>query len=131
MKSPHLLRTGANPRKLKENLVNVIDAGALDAIESEIRMNAAQLFSLGLSHYRFAARQNNRAWRQKISRLYCAAFNVSRSVTVGDAGRKYVGLILDYGFYTGIRAAQSVDLFNKQTERVAYKHLRKLPIFEG
>ena len=56
---------------------------------------------------------------------------ISEGITVGDAGRKYVALILDYGFYTGIRAAQSVDLFNKQTERVAYKQLRKLPIFEG
>jgi len=55
---------------------------------------------------------------------------ISEGITVGEAGRKYVALILDYGFYTGIRAAQSVDLFNKQTERVAYKDLRKLPVFE-
>lgn len=53
---------------------------------------------------------------------------ISEGITVGDAGRKYLALILDYGFYTGIRAAQSVDLFNKQTKRVAYKDLRKLPI---
>jgi len=53
---------------------------------------------------------------------------ISEGITVGEAGRKYLGLILDYGFYTGIRAAQSVDLFNKQTERVAYKDLRKLPV---
>jgi len=56
---------------------------------------------------------------------------ISEGITVGDAGRKYLGLILDYGFYTGIRAAQSVDLFNKQTERVKYKELRSLPIFNG
>lgn len=55
---------------------------------------------------------------------------ISEGITVGEAGRKYVALILDYGFYTGIRAAQSVDLFNKQTQRVAYKDLRKLPVFE-
>jgi len=55
---------------------------------------------------------------------------ISEGITVGEAGRKYVALILDYGFYTGIRAAQSVDLFNKQTARVAYKDLRKLPVFE-
>lgn len=55
---------------------------------------------------------------------------ISEGITVGEAGRKYLALILDYGFYTGIRAAQSVDLFNKQTERVTYKELRKLPIFE-
>jgi hypothetical protein len=54
---------------------------------------------------------------------------ISEGITVGEAGRKYVALILDYGFYTGIRAAQSVDLFNKQTHRVAYKDLRKLPVF--
>lgn len=56
---------------------------------------------------------------------------ISEGITVGEAGRKFLALILDYGFYTGIRAAQSVDLFNKQTERVTYKELRKLPIFEA
>ena len=55
---------------------------------------------------------------------------ISEGITVGEAGRKYLGLILDYGFYTGIRAAQSVDLFNRQTERVTYKQLRKLPVLE-
>ncbi len=55
---------------------------------------------------------------------------INEGITIGDVGRKYLGLILDYGFYTGIRAARSVDLFNKQTNRVAYKDLRKLPVFE-
>jgi hypothetical protein len=55
---------------------------------------------------------------------------ISEGITVGDAGRKYLALILDYGFYTGIRAAQSVDLFNEQTQRVAYKDLRKLPVLD-
>lgn len=54
---------------------------------------------------------------------------ISEGITIGDVGRKYLGLILDYGFYTGIRAARSVDLFNRQTDRVAYKNLRKLPVF--
>ena len=54
---------------------------------------------------------------------------ISEGITIGEAGRKYLGLVLDYGFYTGIRAAQSVDLFNRQTARVAYKDLRKLPVF--
>ena len=55
---------------------------------------------------------------------------ISEGITVGRVGRKYVGLILDYGLYTGIRAAQSVDLFNRQTTRVAYKELRALPVFK-
>jgi hypothetical protein len=55
---------------------------------------------------------------------------INEGITIGAVGRKYLGLILDYGFYTGIRAARSVDLFNRQTGRVAYKDLRTLPVFE-
>lgn len=55
---------------------------------------------------------------------------ITEGITVGDAGRKFMGLILDYGFYTGIRAAQSVDLFNKQSKKLTYKDLRGLPIFK-
>jgi hypothetical protein len=80
MKSPHLLHAGANVRKLKENLINVVDAAAISAIETEICTNVAQLYVLGRNHFFFAVRQNNRSWRQKISRLYYAAYNVSRAV---------------------------------------------------
>jgi len=55
---------------------------------------------------------------------------ITEGITVGDAGRKFMGLILDYGFYTGVRAAQSVDLFAKQGGKITYKELRKLPIFK-
>jgi hypothetical protein len=61
MKSPHLLRAGVNVRKLKDNLVNVVDAAAISAIEAEICANVAQLYALGQSHYYFAVRQNNRS----------------------------------------------------------------------
>jgi len=80
MKSPHLLRAGANIRRVKDNLVNVVDARAIAAIEAEICANVSQLYSLGRTHYHFAMRQNNRSWRQKTSRLYYAAYNVSRAV---------------------------------------------------
>ena len=53
---------------------------------------------------------------------------VNEGISVGEAGRKYLALILDYGFYIGVRAARSVDLFNKQTKKVAYKDLRQLPV---
>jgi hypothetical protein len=55
---------------------------------------------------------------------------INEGITIGEAGRKYLGLILDYGFYIGIRATRSVDLFNRQTQRVAYKDLRHLPVYE-
>jgi hypothetical protein len=75
--------------------------------------------------------RNDDAFYQKVLKLVDLRLVhvISEGITVGEAGKKYVALILDYGFYTGIRAAQSVDLFNKQTRRVAYKDLRKLPVF--
>jgi hypothetical protein len=54
---------------------------------------------------------------------------INEGISVREAGRKYLALILDYGFYIGVRAAKSVDLFNRQTGKVAYKDLRKLPVF--
>jgi hypothetical protein len=86
MKSPHLLRAATNVQKLKENLVNVVDAAAIGAIQVEINANVVQLYTLGRNHYLFAVRQNNRSWRQKISRLYYAAYNVSRAVRLSKHG---------------------------------------------
>lgn len=86
MKTPHLLRASGNVRMMKENLVNVISRNALSAIQAEINRNVVQLFTLGQSHYNFAVRQNNRTWRQKVSRLYYAAYNVSRAVRLCEHG---------------------------------------------
>jgi hypothetical protein len=86
MKSPHLLRAAGNVRRLKDNLVTVVDTIAISAIETEICANAAQLYALGRSHYHFAVRQNNRSWRQKISRLYYGAYNASRAVRLCVTG---------------------------------------------
>ena len=55
---------------------------------------------------------------------------ISEGITPKEAGTKFVALILDYGLYTGVRAAPSVDLFNKQTTSVSAKDLRKLKIFK-
>ena len=54
---------------------------------------------------------------------------VSEGITRKEAGRKYMALILDYGFYVGIRAAKSVDLFNKDSAIAKYNELRALPVF--
>lgn len=50
-------------------------------------------------------------------------------ITPREAGRRYMALMLDYGFYVGIRAAKSVDLFQKEPERILAKTLRKLPVY--
>jgi hypothetical protein len=54
---------------------------------------------------------------------------ISEGITPKEAGTKFMALILDYGLYTGVRAAASVELFNKDTTSVSYKDLRKIKIF--
>ena len=56
---------------------------------------------------------------------------IMESLTIGEVGRKYTAYILDYSFYTGFRAAQSVELFNKRNELVKRESLRSLPVFTG
>ncbi len=85
MKTPHLLNLG-NPRKVKENLSGILDQAVLDKIEDEICANAKALYRLGRQHYLFALRQSSPNWRQRVSRLYYAAYNVSRAVRLFVSG---------------------------------------------
>lgn len=52
-------------------------------------------------------------------------------ITPHKAGERYVALMLDYGFYVGVRAARSVELFPDTPKPLSAKELRGLPIFEG
>lgn len=79
MRELDLLRLG-NQRKLQKVLASVLEEDALAVIEAEIQRNVTDLYGLGLQHYHFAVLQPPRHWRQKVSRLYYAAYNVSRSV---------------------------------------------------
>jgi hypothetical protein len=80
MRSPHLLKAGSNARRLRDNLTSVLDARALTLIDVELRSNVAALFRLGVSHFDFARGPAASHWRQRISRLYYAAYAVVRSV---------------------------------------------------
>jgi hypothetical protein len=50
-------------------------------------------------------------------------------ITPHEAGRRYQALMLDYGFYVGIRAAKSVDLFQREPHTPSVQDLRRLPIW--
>ncbi len=50
-------------------------------------------------------------------------------ITPHRAGKRFVALMLDYGFYVGVRAAKSVGLFQKEPRTILAKDLRKLPVF--
>ncbi|MGA2602104.1 MAG: hypothetical protein ABSH09_34495 [Bryobacteraceae bacterium] len=132
-KSPHLLRAGTNVRRLKDNLVNVVDAEALSAIETAICANVAQLYALGRGHYNFAIRQNNRSWRQKISRLYYASYNVSRAIRlcvngeysteVGD--HKKIDILPD-DFPNRIRYANRLGVLRDDRNMCDYDHTGRI-----
>jgi hypothetical protein len=50
-------------------------------------------------------------------------------ITPNRAGKRFVALMLDYGFYVGIRAARSVELIPSEPRALLAKELRSLPIF--
>ena len=85
MKSQHLLNLG-NARKVKENLTGILDPASLNRIEAEIETNVVALLALARRHYNFAKRQSGQNWRQKISRLYYAAYNTARAVQLYVSG---------------------------------------------
>lgn len=77
--------------------------------------------------------KNDNSIYQKIEKLIALRLLhiIHDGITPEEAGRRFKALILDYGFYVGARAAQSVDLFHKKpTGPIQVKELRKLPKFK-
>lgn len=54
---------------------------------------------------------------------------LQEGITPQKAGQRYIALMLDYGFYVGIRAARSVDLIPSEPRALSAKELRSLPVF--
>lgn len=50
-------------------------------------------------------------------------------ITPSEVGRRYKALMLDFGFYVGIRTAR-IDLFSEEPKPVLAKDLRSSPIFQ-
>lgn len=67
---------------------------------------------------------------RKIEELIALRFLhvLHEGITPSEAGRRYKALMLDYGFYVGVRAARSVDLFQERPAELTVKQLRSLPI---
>lgn len=86
LKEPHLFNAGANPLKLIKNLEQIISAAEIRKIRFEIDSNVVGLYMLGESHFNFARSLPQNEWRQRVSRLYYAAYNVRRSVALKHDG---------------------------------------------
>ena len=86
IRTPHLLEASNNPRRMKENLVGLLDVEAINVIEAAICLNSAQLYKLGLLHHQFAKRQRPKDWRQFFSRSYYGGYNCARAVKLVHDG---------------------------------------------
>lgn len=65
---------------------------------------------------------------QKLAALRFAHV-LHEGTTPHKAGERYMALMLDFGFYVGVRTARSVMLFLDEPKPLLAKELRKLPIF--
>lgn len=83
---PHLLLASGNPIKMIHNLNHLLSRKASAKLTAELDRNVVGLFDLGISHYKFAIGLTDTEWRQKISRLYYAVYNVRRAVMLKHSG---------------------------------------------
>ncbi|MDO8312555.1 MAG: hypothetical protein Q7T25_11505, partial [Sideroxyarcus sp.] len=83
---PHLLLASSNPLKMIQNLNHLLAQPEIGKLTAELDRNVAALFALGLAHFNFAFSLSDGDWRQKISRLYYAAYNVRRAVVLKHSG---------------------------------------------
>ena len=84
--SSHVLLIG-NPYTTINNLKGILDEVALENIKKAVVLEVRLLFELGIDHYSFAKSVDRKYWRQKVSRLYYAAYNIRRAVQLQDNGK--------------------------------------------
>lgn len=119
LREPHVLLASGNPQRLIKNLAHILTATEIQKIHSAVLAEASALFALGDSHFSFAMSLPTAEWRQNISRLYYAAYNFKRAVT----------LMNDGGFSTESGDHQKIDILpdsieNKEIYKARLKHLR-------
>lgn len=79
---PHVLLASSNPVRLIKNLTYILSPDQIQKIEDEVNRNVSSLYFLGCSHYVFAMAVEDGEWRQVVSRLYYAAYNVKRAISL-------------------------------------------------
>lgn len=84
---PSRLLDLGNPKKVIEHLRAIVDGNAIDAIQSEMTAQVTNLYKLSLLHFKFADKQKSKDWRQRVSRLYYAAYAASRATRLHVYGQ--------------------------------------------
>lgn len=75
-----------NPGKIATAYARFLAPAEVQKIRNEARLHVAGMYELGVVHYRFAISVSRPQWRQKISRLYYASYNVSKAVRFDNDG---------------------------------------------
>jgi hypothetical protein len=75
-----------NPNKIVTAYSGVIDTAGIESIKDQAKLHTAAMYKLGVVHYRFATSLTRPHWRQKISRLYYAGYNASKSIRYDSDG---------------------------------------------
>lgn len=108
LSEPHILLAASNYKKLIKNLSGVLDQDQLGKIEAEVIINVRLLYFLGESHFSFAMSLSASEWRQGVSRLYYAAYNFKRSLT----------LLHDGGFSTDASDHSKIDILPEGLDNI-------------
>lgn len=103
-----------------KNLNHLLEATAIKRLIVEVDRNVLALYRLGDSHFLFARSISDTDWRQEISRLYYAAYNMRRALLLKDDG----------SFSTSSSDHQQVDVLpnklpNKNSYSVKLRDLRE------
>jgi len=129
LKTPHLLNASSNCRKLHLNLQGIVDQAALAAIEAAIKANVVGLFRLGASHYDFARALPVKDWRQRVSRFYYGAYNLTRCVRLDFDGEFHEDVtdhkkvaVLPNGFPNTATYEHRLGLLRKDRNLCDYDH---------
>lgn len=86
LNTPNILLASSNSMKMIQNLKHLLSAKEVGKLTAEIDRNVILLHQLGHSHVSFAATIDNKFWRQKISRLYYAVYNLRRGTMLKCSG---------------------------------------------
>lgn len=136
-------------KKQKSVSVTSLNAATSDAIEEKLKDVEKDILSedrLKISTYLDQVKtfclttQKKNAFLVKIENAKPGYINVQRlialrfvhvlheGITPHKAGERFIALMLDYGFYIGIRAAKSIKLFPDKPRAMTARELRTLPI---
>lgn len=80
LKEPHIFLVSPNPMTLMRNLAGVLQPRQIKKIQIEVEENVRALLKLADDHFKFAKSVPSIHWRQKVSRLYYAAYNARRAL---------------------------------------------------